>query len=143
MDWKGIVVHCSDSKFGCARLIDEWHRGQNWDRIGYHFVIQNGLRNSTESYCHLLDGQIEAGRSVNEAGAHAFKYNRSHLGICLIGVDDFTHKQMGALSTLVTGLMARYDIPYSEVIAHYQCSTSAGKTCPNFNIDAFKHKLRV
>ena len=37
-----IVIHQSDSAFGNAAVIDEWHRERGWSGIGYHWVILNG-----------------------------------------------------------------------------------------------------
>jgi len=38
---KKVIIHCSDSSFGNAVLIDKWHRQRGFDNIGYHFVILN------------------------------------------------------------------------------------------------------
>ena len=37
-----ITIHCSDSEWGNADVIDEWHKKRGWDGIGYHYVILNG-----------------------------------------------------------------------------------------------------
>ena len=42
---KKIVLHCSDSTFGNAAVITNWHIQRGWQTIGYHFVICNGHLN--------------------------------------------------------------------------------------------------
>lgn len=37
-----IIINCSDSDWGDAEVIDEWHRERGWDGIGYHYIICNG-----------------------------------------------------------------------------------------------------
>ena len=101
--WSGVVVHHSVSQRGNASEIDRWHRerldrdGRPWRGIGYHFVI-------------LRDGTVEPGRSLGTVGAHAAGRNRTHIGICLIGVDAFTVDQREALSRLLQDLRGRYAI---------------------------------
>ena len=134
--YEGIVIHCSDSTFGNAQLIEDWHKERGWSDIGYHFVILNGkFENNSE--LRVMDGMIEAGRDMDRAGAHARGYN-NWLGICLIGVDKFTDKQFDSLHKLILELMAKYHIPLKNIIGHYQCKNNGGKTCPNFDVDQFK-----
>ena len=78
-----IVVHCSDSDFGSAALVDEWHRGYGWKCIGYHYVILNGVRSAGGEYLQWVDGVIEKGRPESEIGAHVKGHNGTSLGICL------------------------------------------------------------
>jgi len=124
IDLKGIVVHCSDSPQGrgdTAATIHRWHIERGFDGIGYHYVI-------------LEDGTIENGRPLYWTGAHAKGYNH-YAGICLIGIDKFTHAQFKSLKKLCFGLMEDYKISPSNVIGH--CDVS-NKTCPNFDV-----KLRL
>ena len=149
-----IVIHCSDSEFGSASEIDRWHRARGWSGIGYHFVILNGLivpKTGYQTRLHLdcMDGQIEVGRkidgdnwvSANEAGAHALGFNDKSIGICLIGVKDFTHRQMSALRTLVSELCIHYGLTAKNVVGHYETPKAGGKTCPNFDMQAFRDSL--
>ena len=138
MKKKGIVIHCSDSEFGSSILIDEWHRKERgWNSIGYHFVICNGkIDNST--YIDCMDGAIERGRDIHKMGAHAKGYN-DHIGICLIGVKDFTEKQFNSLAILIKELISLYNIDMDNIIGHYQCK-GTNKTCPNFDVDVFKEE---
>lgn len=134
--YKGIVIHCSDSKFGSAQLIEDWHKERGWSDIGYHFVILNG-KFENDSNLEVMDGMIESARDMDLAGAHAKGYN-DWIGICLIGVDQFTDRQFKSLYRLIFELKNKFNIPSSNIIGHYQCKDNGGKTCPNFDVDKFK-----
>jgi len=138
--WNGIVIHCSDSSSGDNLAIDQWHKQRNWSGIGYHFVITNGYQHPNVQHMALTDGVIQSGRSLHKSGAHAKKYNRTHIGICLIGKASFSKPQMQALQQLIQTLRLRYNIPLKNIIGHNQCSTANGKTCPNFNVPAWLKK---
>jgi hypothetical protein len=95
-----VVVHCSDSSFGNAILIDGWHKLRGWIGIGYHLVILNGAITS-KVFNKYMDGFIESGRPFDdnnrvdpfEVGAHT-KGKNDWIGICLIGKSgQFTEKQ--------------------------------------------------
>ena len=51
--WTWIIIHHSDSAYGSAAIMDQWHRARGFDELGYHFVIGNGTNSG--------DGQIEVG----------------------------------------------------------------------------------
>ena len=75
MNKKGIVIHCSDSEFGCSNIIRDWHVDERgFDNVGYHFVITNG-HVSNSDYMKCIDGSIERGRDIDKSGAHAKGYN--------------------------------------------------------------------
>ena len=107
-----VIIHCSDSEFGNAAIINEWHRQRGFYSveqnisIGYHLVILNG-KISARCYNPRFDGRIETGRGFDEDnhierwehGAHTKGQNYSSLGICLIGKSgDFTNAQIRGLS---------------------------------------------
>ncbi|MBN2895061.1 MAG: N-acetylmuramoyl-L-alanine amidase [Campylobacterales bacterium] len=132
-----IIVHCSDSSFGSATDIRDWHvRGNGWRDIGYHFVILNGdlgqgLR------LESMDGSIEAGRQIDgdtvlrgdEVGAHAAGMNANSIGVCLIGAGAYTHAQLGVMFSLLEELRRRYSIPIGNIIGHREIP-GVKKTCP-------------
>jgi len=109
MNIESIIVHHSASRFGCARIIDEWHRGRGWRMIGYHAVIGNGRPFTGKDYLGAYDGLIELGRphdfdseiEPHERGAHAaaLGLNSRTLGVCVIGsgMKDYTAPQLRAL----------------------------------------------
>ena len=140
-----IIVHCSDSTFGSAALIRQWHLERGWKDIGYHFVISNG-KPASDLTIPRMDGNIETGRAINgdslisgnEIGAHALGYNDKSIGICLIGVQSFSVAQMQSLEELVTELCIRFKIPSSAVLGHYETAQAGGKTCPNFDVSKLR-----
>ena len=131
---KGIVIHCSDSSFGNAQTIEDWHKERGWSDIGYHAVICNGYVKKNK-YLEYMDGSIEYGRDNNINGAHAKGFN-DYFGLCLIGVDKFTPKQFDSLVKVVTQVMNDNDLTINNVLGHYECRSS--KTCPNFDVEYFR-----
>ena len=125
-----IIIHCSASPNGRddrAEDIHLWHVDRGWCGIGYHYVIE-------------LSGNLAAGRPLYWEGAHAKGHNGNSIGICLIGTDEFTLKQMDKLRETVNNLTMFY--PKAKVIGHYEVSS---KTCPNFDVqqwlkDEFKQE---
>lgn len=137
-----IIIHCADTPNGSYRSaedVDDWHRERSFNRelleaeetnvsphlkhIGYHFVIET-------------TGQIRQGRSLEETGAHAKGYNTNSIGICLIGLDAFTHEQWESLRVLVLTLQDRFKNKLS-VIGHN--NVDQAKTCPGFNVTEWLH----
>ncbi len=134
-----IVVHCSDSPFGDAALIDHWHHARGWRGIGYHFVILNGYPDE-ESYIQrrpkfYLDGVVENGRPLDRIGAHVRGHNRNSVGVCLIGKRQFTQQQFKSLVRIIEQLKA--DHPELSVAGHYELLKPGDtpKTCPNIDMD--------
>jgi len=79
-------------------------------------------------------GEIQNGRPTYWSGAHAKGYNH-YIGICLIGIDEFTKEQFDSLAELIETLDE--EIGIEEVLGH--CDVSH-KTCPNFNVQDFLEK---
>lgn len=142
---KRLVVHCSDSKWGDAAVIREWHKQRGWKDIGYNAVILNGQRTSRLKYLPQDDGLLELGRGLNldnqispeEVGAHAMGYNSESIGVCLIGVAAFTTKQLQTLEAFCA-LWARI-VPGIQIVGHYELDPR--KTCPNLNMDLWRKRL--
>jgi N-acetyl-anhydromuramyl-L-alanine amidase AmpD len=122
-----IVIHCSDSSFGNANLIRDWHLERGWKDIGYHYVICNGFI-SKGNYIDELDGLVEKGRDENVVGAHVKGHNSKSIGICLIGVDTYTEKQMLSLKILLSDMLIKYQLNKDAIFGHRELFD--GKTCP-------------
>lgn len=131
---EGIVIHCSASKNGDARVtrdvIDGWHQEKGWRKIGYHYVIE-------------VDGFINHGRELEEIGAHVEGSNAKTVGICMVGTDKFSPKQWNSLAALVRELRESY--PAATVLGHRDYSPDKDgdgviepfewlKTCPGFDV---------
>lgn len=133
---KKIIVHCSDSDFGDADLIDLWHRQRGFSKIGYHHILLNGCR-SKDNYRKEDDGKIETGRLVEEIGAHCEGQNSDSIGICLIGKRNFSALQLYvALPHFLKSMQEAYGIVSGQVFGHYEFN--ADKTCPNINMQILK-----
>jgi N-acetylmuramoyl-L-alanine amidase len=139
---KSIVVHCSESSFGDVPIITGWHIDRDFDTIGYNFVIENGYPKSTRKHVASRDGRIVQGRAIDfnssldkkEKGAHAYGFNSSSIGICLIGIRHFTDKQYESLMHFYK--MWKCIIPNIKMFGHNEISSY--KTCPNFDVKEFK-----
>lgn len=130
---KELVVHCSatpSAKPFRAADIDKWHRGQGWSSIGYHYVI-------------TLDGTIEPGRPLAEAGAHVAGHNAESIGICYVGgmnaqgtapADTLNERQADALEVLLLGLRAKF--PGARILGHRDYP-GVKKACPSFDVSSW------
>lgn len=114
------ILHCSDSTFGNAVMIDTWHAARGFHNsqnvhIGYHYVILNGQLTATKLH-KAFDGSIETGRALDdddqfewdEKAAATFGANNC-VQICLIGKSGkFTSAQMVTLLKLLGMLRSQY-----------------------------------
>jgi hypothetical protein len=115
-----IILHCSDSEFGNAVMIDTWHaqkgfKNQNGIHIGYHYVILNGQLTANKFH-YYFDGAIETGRALDdddkfewdETAAATLGANNC-VQICLIGKSGkFTPLQLLSLSKFLITLRTQY-----------------------------------
>ena len=137
-----IIIHCSASPEGredTSKDIRRWHtspkpEGNGWKDIGYHYVV-------------LLDGTVETGRPIENAGAHCTGHNRFSIGVCYIGglsadgktfKDTRTEAQNASLKQLVKELQALYQIPTKNVVGHCHY---AQKACPSFDVEQWRKTL--
>lgn len=132
-----IIIHCSATEEGkdfTAADINRWHIQRGWKKIGYHYVIR-------------LDGTIEAGRPLDEIGAHCKGHNRNSVGICYIGglknkipCNTMTKEQKEVLLELIQYLLDRFPTIHN-VAGHNEYSN---KPCPGFNVPQFlsEHKWK-
>lgn len=122
-----IIIHCSATREGVdftSADIDRWHRRRGFNGIGYHYVVR-------------LDGAIETGRPLDEAGAHCAGHNKRSVGICYIGgldaggkpKDTRTESQRASLRRLVDQLRRRF--AGATVHGHREF---AAKACPCFDV---------
>lgn len=132
-DWKFIVIHSSNTKateFVGLQEMDRLHRSQFKLSIGYHAVINR-------------DGIIEYGRPMNNAGAHLPDYDRSALGICMIGgkgkgkngkgEDNYTAAQYKNLAWLLPNMKVSF--PNVLVVGHNHLDEET--ECPHFSVNRF------
>ena len=132
-----IIVHCSDSPWGDAAVIDRWHKKRGWKGNGYHRIILNGRR-TRWAYHKDDDGVVETGRPLDddhildthEVGAHVRGHNRDSVGVCLIGKRGlYTVPQQLSLRITVRDLMDQFCLTIDDVYGHRDFSLE--KTCPD------------
>lgn len=136
-----IAVHCSATKNNKefnSHDIDKWHQNR-WGKnsgCGYHYII-------------LLDGTIEKGRWVDNAGAHVKNYNSKSIGICYIGGldengvavnDQETPEQKASLIKLLKLLTEIYDLDSSDVLGHKEFP-QVNKACPCLTMEDIRSTI--
>ncbi len=136
-----IVVHNSDSPWGDAAVIRDWHKARGFNDIGYHAVILNGFRWNSTDYTAHGDGLLEPGRAVSIPGAHVRGHNRTTLGVCLIGKEEFTPKQFDSLERLLWAWGNLYKVPRKNIVGHRDLDSK--KTCPNFDVQDAIETMRL
>jgi len=133
------IIHCSDSPYGNAELINNWHiKGNGWPEIGYHYVILNGYLKNTSNFEERLDGLMETARDIRWAGAHVYGQNARSIGICLVGRDSFSKQQIKSLKKLLADLDERFR--FGDEI-YYHRDFDKKKTCPNLD-DSVKDDIK-
>lgn len=136
-----IIVHCSASEFGDVNIIDQWHKERGWDGVGYHMVITNGVIRSGDLYRHEHDGLMQSGRDIEKPGAHCRGHNRNSVGICLIGKNHFSAKQLyEALPNALHYYMREYGIDENQIFGHRDFN--ARKTCPNIDTHLIRRLVK-
>ena len=147
-----LIIHCSATKADWmynaspqtkANEIRKWHLKRGFSDIGYHYLID---RDGTLIHGRDLDddGDVE-----EHIGAHAKGYNKTSIGICLLGGygsnenDDpsqhYTEAQLDALWALIQSCRTRYAI--KRIMGHNEV---AAKACPGFRVGKFlKHRATL
>lgn len=121
-----IVVHCTATPEGRDVTVNDvrrWHLQRGFKDVGYHYLVR-------------LDGSIEAGRCLEEPGAHCRGHNRESIGVCYVGGCDTnfrpkatrTPQQRQALVLLLRELKNKF--PGVKIAGHRDY---AAKACPSFD----------
>jgi N-acetyl-anhydromuramyl-L-alanine amidase AmpD len=128
-DVKYLIIHCSATRVTQdypPEQMERDHKLRKFRTIGYHFYIRK-------------DGTLTQHRSLAEAGAHCFPWNRCSIGICYEGgldadghpQDTRTPEQRERLYALLTHL--RFFFPNAEIRGHRDMSGANPKDCPCFD----------
>ena len=121
-----IIVHCTATfpeQVVTVADVTRWHQKLGWKTIGYHYLV-------------TLAGEIQAGRPIEEAGAHCKGHNANSIGVCYVGgldtegrpTDTRTPDQRQALETLLKQLRTQF--PNAKIHGHRDF---AKKACPCFD----------
>jgi N-acetyl-anhydromuramyl-L-alanine amidase AmpD len=120
-----ITIHCSATETGNAKSIRQYHKDRlGWRDIGYHYVITK-------------DGKVEEGRPIYMSGAHCPEVNMTSIGICLIGLKEFTKEQFDSLKFLVEDLKRSHQIKKVSGHCEYPSARKQGKSCPTPTVMEF------
>ncbi len=151
---KNIFLHCSATGWGEVLEFDRWHRARGWKGLGYSFVILNGRPFRDVDYWPFLDGQIQPGRPLDddpifeahEVGTHVAGRNPWSLGVCLVGRDEFTDRQLAAAKNLLLRLHDHFGLDIKDILGHNEAGTlgeqyATDKTCPNLPMGDFRSYL--
>ena len=107
-----------------AAEIHHSHLAQGWAGIGYHYLIRK-------------DGMIEQGRRSEAVGAHAYRYNKTSVGVSLAGNFDIgkpTAAQIASVNELVAWLCLKYGLDPQKkgvIVGHRNLNDTS---CPGENL---------
>ena len=111
-----IVLHHAAAHTCTAQQIDNWHKGNGWAGIGYHFFVRK-------------DGSIYRGRPEWAVGAHASGRNSDTIGVCVEGNYDLETNmptlQKNAVKDVLSYLKDKY--PTAGIKAHREVGATG---CP-------------
>ena len=129
---KEIILHCSatpDDRDIDIETIRKWHTEERkWKDVGYH-------------YCIKRNGTIQIGRLETEIGAGVYRHNRDVIHVCLIGIGNYTNRQLKALDRLCLDIHIRCRIESENIKGHYEYDPN--KTCPNLNMPDVRRGLHA
>ena len=104
---KYLIVHCSDTNDDFTiEEIHKMHLDFGWDGIGYHKVIDQ-------------KGEVYNGRPEYWTGAHVKGFNNKSLGVCLIGRNVFSKKQLNSLINVLKKW--KKNLPYGNNYGTQRC----------------------
>jgi hypothetical protein len=125
--WLGVVVHHSAATSGSHDSLDQLHREQGLDGLGYHFVIGNG-RGAPDGGITVGERWQRQRSGAHTAGPDADHYNVHYVGICLVGDGDrrpFSDAQLASLVSLVRALQGRLGLDAGDVVLHRDVASTA------------------
>lgn len=121
-----IILHHIEALNATVEDIHQWHLGNGWSGIGYHFYVRK-------------DGSIYRGRPENTIGSHCKGQNSVSIGISFEGdymkESSIPEVQFAAGMELISYLKEKYNL--SEIGGHNEYFNTE---CPgvNFPINRFK-----
>ena len=133
---KRIVIHHSagrDRPKVDFFSIRDWHvSGRGWSDCGYHLVVEEA------------EGRplTVLGRPLSRMGAHAKGANKDSIGICLVGIEDFSPGVMRQLGSLVDQMREVFRVQRSQVFGHREVGTTA-TDCPGRKLMAWVRRYRA
>jgi len=141
-----LVIHCSASDNpgdDSPERIHLLHTGNKktpiiWGRYHTHCF---GWKDTGYQFIITQDGVTHRARPVEKAGAHCKGFNKTSIGICLTGDQEFTEAQFRALAVLVDKLILEHDLSIIDVMGHRDLDKT--KPCPNFDVHEILRKYKA
>ena len=118
--WTSIVIHHSGSPAGSPARLDAEQRGMGLAGLGYHFVIGNGS-GMGDGELHMGYRWLDQLPGAHVAGPRGDEFNRTSIGICLVGNGDrepFTDAQLARLVQVVEALALQQGIASDRIYLH-------------------------
>ena len=115
---KRIVLHHAAAVTATVTQIDQWHKGNGWSGIGYHFYVRK-------------NGEVYRGRPIWAVGSHAQGRNSDSIGICAEGnfdIEKMPQAQKSAIKELLKYLKELY--PNTTISGHKDVGATG---CPGNN----------
>lgn len=118
---QNIILHHTDSLTASIQDIDEWHKSNGWENVGYQFLVRK-------------NGKIYEGRPFDIQGAHTLNgYNNNSIGICFEGSFETEHMdepQRSAGVELIRYIQMRYNYTL-KIYRHLDVQSNT--QCPGIN----------
>lgn len=132
--WKSIVIHDSGSPVGSPATLDSLAKERGLKGIGYDFVIGNG-NGMADGEIHVTNRWMQQVAGAHASGTRADEFNRTGIGICLVGDGNrqqFTRAQTDRLVQLIDLLSREMGIPPERVYLHSDIAqtSSPGRLFP-------------
>lgn len=139
--WRYIVIHHTASDIGDMEFYKRFHMEERgWSNIAYHFVINNGWKDTTV-------GQVEESELWRERRPNLStrEWYANYFGIAVVLVGNIeAHEppplQKEALITLLTNLARDYGIPPERIIGHREIQNTA---CPGKHLNMVEIRKQV
>jgi len=147
---QGLIIHWTAS--GSKTTVEDirgWHKAKGWRDIGYHRVILHPdsiAEISLLKWYHLVKEGRELDDDlyleIGEEGAHAKGFNKSHIGICVVGNTNYTMHplQKVALRETCRTLLTRFKLAPNTIKLHREVNQTA---CPGEEISELIKKFRT
>ena len=120
--WTGIVVHHTATAGGTVEDFWNYHvKVKKWADVAYHYIIYR-------------NGDIVKGRDLGQQGMHGDDRNWTHIGVALVGNNNFTKAQEDTLERVCLSLANKYDI--QSIVRHHE-------ECPGTSLDVETLKQEV
>lgn len=121
------TVSAAASPFREIRAIQDYHLGQGFDDIGYHFLVDR--RSYVDGRDAYWGRQIQPDGSLS-LGAHVRGHNEGNIGVAVLGnydADKPSPAQLEALARLLAWLCFAWDLDPASIVPH---SSLGGTACP-------------